>query len=174
MTGSIFVDTNVLVYARDSAHAEKQAAAMRWVDTLWREQSGRTSTQVLSELYVTLTRKLRPGMRPNEAWDEIEALLAWDPLPVDRELMIRAREVEARYRLAWWDSMIVAAAQLQDCHTLLTEDLQHGMSFGAVTVRNPFVSRAAEVPAPYVGETGIARRHRPRGRPRKSGALAAG
>jgi predicted nucleic acid-binding protein len=174
MTGSIFVDTNVLVYARDCAHPHKQAAAMRWVDALWREQSGRTSMQVLSELYVTLTRKLRPGMRPNEAWDDIEALLAWDPLPIDRELMIRAREVEARYRLAWWDSTIVAAAQLQDCQTLLTEDLQHGMSFGVVTVRSPFVDRAEEAPAPYATETGIARRHRPRGRPRKSAVRAAG
>lgn len=167
MTGNIFVDTNVLVYARDAAHPEKHGAALRWVDVLWREHTGRTSMQVLSELYVTLTRKLKPGMRPDEAWDDIEALLAWDPLTVDRELLVRAREVEVRYRLAWWDSMIVAAAQLQDCRTLLTEDLQDGMCFGSVTVRSPFVDRVEESPESYARETGIARRHRPRGRPRK-------
>ena len=62
MPGAIFVDTNVLVYARDASRPEKQAAAMEWLAQIWREQSGRTSMQVLSELYVTLTRKLRPGM----------------------------------------------------------------------------------------------------------------
>ena len=167
MTATIFVDTNVLVYARDAAHPDKQALALGWLDRLWREQSGRTSIQVLSELYVTLTRKLKPGMRAEEAWDDIEALLAWDPQPVDRDLLIRAREIEGRYRLAWWDSMIVAAAQLQDCDTLLTEDLQDGMAFGNVTIRSPFNLRVEEKTRSYASDTGIARRHRPRGRPRK-------
>lgn len=40
MTGAVFVDTNVLVYARDSAHRDKQAAAMRRLERLWRQQSG--------------------------------------------------------------------------------------------------------------------------------------
>jgi predicted nucleic acid-binding protein len=124
--------------------------------------------QVLSEFYVTLTRKLKPGMRGEDAWDDVQALLAWDPQPVDRELLSRARKVETRYRIGWWDSLIVAAAQLQDCTTLLTEDLQDSMVFDHVTVQNPFRQRTEEPPVHYAIESGIARRHRRPGRPRKS------
>ena len=110
MTGGIFVDTNVFVYARDTAQGEKHARAVEWLERIWRDQTGRTSMQVLSELYVTLTRKLRPGLTADAEWDDIEALLAWNPFPTDRDLITRARRVEARYRTNWWDGLIVAAA----------------------------------------------------------------
>ena len=42
-----------------------------------------------------------------------QALSAWTPLPTDEALLRGAREVERRYKLAWWDSMAVAAAQIQ-------------------------------------------------------------
>ncbi len=172
MTGAVFVDTNVLVYARDAAHPDKQAMAAHWLDRLWRKQRGRSSHQVLNEFYVTVTRKLKPGMRAEDAWDDVETLLAWDPQPTDRELLLQARKVEQRYRLSWWDSLIVAAAQLQDCGTLLTEDLQPGMVFGEVTVRSPFQPVAEEPRTAYAADAGIARRHRPRGRPRKRSSAA--
>jgi predicted nucleic acid-binding protein len=168
MTGPVFVDTNVFVYARDTAQPAKQAPASEWIERLWREQSGRTSIQVLNELYVTLTRKLKPGLAGEAAWDDIEALLAWDPQPVTGALLVEARRIEQRFQLSWWDSTIVAAARLQDCATLLSEDLQPGMRFGQVVVVSPFETRAAEQPARYEGVPGgVARRHRPRGRPRK-------
>ena len=167
MPATIFVDTNVFVYARDAASPQKQVAAKEWLARLWREQSGRTSMPVLSELYVTLTRELRPGLSTEDAWDDIEALLAWDPLPVNREVLARAHALAKRFRLSWWDGMVVAAAELQNCDTLLTEDLQDGMRFGQVTVRNPFNFDVAESPAEYAAEFTIAKRHRPRGRPRR-------
>ena len=61
------------------------------------------------------------------------------PMPTDPRLLIQARDVENRYRISWWDSLIVAAAQLQDCATLLTEDLQHGQVIEGVRVVNPFL-----------------------------------
>src|SRR5262245_49445828 len=112
MTEKAFVDTNVFVYAFDTAHRAKQATAAAMLDVLWREQSGRTSMQVLNELYVTLTRKLSRKIAPESAWDIVVSLAAWDPQPVDRELLVRWREIEQRYRLSWWDSLVVAAAQL--------------------------------------------------------------
>jgi predicted nucleic acid-binding protein len=168
MTGGIFVDTNVFVYARDTAQGEKHARAVEWLERIWRDQTGRTSMQVLSELYVTLTRKLRPGLTADAAWDDIEALLAWNPFPTDRDLITRARRVEARYRTNWWDGLVVAAAQLQDCDLLLSEDFQDGMQFGTVTVVSPFRLRAMEQQAAYAEESGIARRHRRPGRPARA------
>src|SRR5258705_2735210 len=111
MTATVFVDTNVFVYARDAGEPVKQMVAADWIARLWREQRGRTSVQVLSEYYVTTTRKLSPGMKPDEAWDDIQSLLAWQPCPIDRDLLERAREVERRYRLGWSDSLIMGTAQ---------------------------------------------------------------
>ena len=165
MSGVVFVDTNILVYARDTSERVKQATAAEWLERLWRTQSGRTSMQVLSEYYVTVTRKLRPGMRPDDAWDDVQSLLAWEPLAIDRELLSAAREVERRYRVSWWDSLIVGAAQLQDCDVLLSEDLQAGARFGSVTICNPFLTKVEESQIAYRART--LTRHRSPGRPRK-------
>jgi hypothetical protein len=80
--------------------------------------------------------------------------------------MTRAREVERRHALSWWDSLIVAAAEQQNCALLLTEDLQDGFVCGTVTVRNPFVQRVAEEHARYAEVLKPRSRHPRRGRPR--------
>jgi predicted nucleic acid-binding protein len=164
MTAPVFVDTNVLVYARDPREKKKQPLAARWIAHLWQERTGRISMQVLSEYYVTVTRKLRPGVDAAEAWDDVSAYLAWRPQAIDADLLHRAREIQQRYGLSWWDSMVVGSAQMQDCALLLTEDLQDGAAYGSVTVRSPFTLSAEEPRAGYrvpPSET----MHRPRGRP---------
>ena len=168
MTAPVFVDANVFVYARDPRDAAKQARAADWLAHLWRERTGRTSAQVISEYYVTVTRKLAPRIAPAEAWDYANALFAWRPQPIDEALLARAREVETRYRLGWWDSMVVAAAQLQGCALLLTEDLQDGAVLGGVTVRSPFKAEVGQPAAIYAVGAAAKSRHPPRGRPKRS------
>jgi predicted nucleic acid-binding protein len=172
MTAAVFVDTNVFVYAGDPHDPVKKATAEALLRELWIEQRGRTSVQVLSEYYATVTRKLKPGLTADEAWEKVDGLLEWEPQPIDRRLLMQARDVERRYRLSWWDSMIVAAAQLQNCAALLTEDLQHGLVCGTVTIRNPFIATVAEQPVEYAVTPRPQSRHRPRGRPRLTHAVA--
>lgn len=167
MSVPIFVDTNIFVYAQQANELRRQPIAAEWLDQLWQEQLGRTSMQVLSEYYVTVTRKIKPAMAAAEAWDEIRNLLTWNPHPTDLELMLRAREIEQRYRLSWWDSMIVAAAQVQNCAVLLTEDLQDGAVYGGVTVRNPFTLGVSEALATYTVAPARIPGHPRRGRPRR-------
>lgn len=165
MSELAFVDTNVFVYARDGRDAPRQQRAANWIAKLWQERCGRTSTQVLSEYYFTVTHKLTPRVALAEAWDDVRALLAWKPQSIDAAVLGRAREVEARWRLSWWDSMVVAAAQIQGCSLLLTEDLQDGALFGDVTVRSPFTFQAHEPLALYAAVPPAVSRHRARGRP---------
>lgn len=122
----------------------------------------------MNEYYVTLTRKLDPGLTPDDAWDDVQALLAWEPQPADPDLLLLARGIERRYRLSWWDAMIVAAAQVQNCPLLLTEDLQNGLVCGGVTIRDPFDTHVAEptATARYEPEPVPVSRHRRPGRPR--------
>jgi predicted nucleic acid-binding protein len=169
MSTLVFVDTNVLIYAYDAADRLKSTRSREWLTRLWRDRSGRTSMQVLSECYANLTRKLR--LPAEAAWDDVAAFFAWRPVPVDESVLRRARDIQRRYQTSWWDSLIVAAAQVQDCHLLLSEDLQDGMVFGTLAVRSPFSSVLEEPLAPYTVER-AAPLHRPRGRPKRA-ALAA-
>lgn len=165
MATLVFVDANVFVYARDPRERQKQPLAAAWIERLWRERCGRTSVQVLTEFYLTVTRKFRSPVPPDDAWDDVTSLLAWQPQPADEALLRRAREVERRHRLSWWDSMVVAAAQLQDCALLLTEDLHDGAEYGSLTVRSPFTLDVEQERAVYAVASAVAL-HRPRGRPR--------
>lgn len=166
MSALVFVDTNIFVYAHQANEPVKQPLAVEWLEQLWREQLGRTSTQVLNEYYVTVTRKIKPPLSPADAWGEIRNLAAWKPQPTDFELMSHGHEIQQRYRLSWWDSLVVAAAQLQNCALLLSEDLQDNAMYGGVTVRNPFHVGVAEAMATYTAKPLIAAKHRRRGRPR--------
>jgi len=138
MTGLVFVDTTVLLYARDAAHPRKQERAASWMDYLWHHRKGRLSYQVLQEFYITVTSKLTPGMSKAVARSEVRTLLAWDPIAVDEAVMEKAWMIQDRHGLSWWDALIMAAAQLSGCTSLLTENLQEGQTVGDVQVVNPF------------------------------------
>lgn len=86
MTDMVFVDTNVLVYSRDASEPQKQEQAMAWMAHLWGTRQGRLSFQVLQEFYVTVTHKLKPGLDPESARNDVRSLLAWHPLSVDARI----------------------------------------------------------------------------------------
>ena len=134
----VFVDTNVLVYARDAGEATKQPQATAWLDHLWRSRTGRLSYQVLQEFYVTVTRKLDPGLTPTEARADARNLLAWQPVAVDDEVLLAAWSLEDRHSLSFWDALIIAAARAAGCQRLLSEDLSDGAVYDGVEVVNPF------------------------------------
>jgi predicted nucleic acid-binding protein len=71
-----FVDTNVLVYARDASEGAKQVSAQRWLEYLWRSRRGRLSHQVLDEYYVLVTEKLKPGLDREQARADVRNLMA--------------------------------------------------------------------------------------------------
>jgi hypothetical protein len=99
-------------------------------------------------------------------------LFAWDPQPIDAALLTRTREIEQRWQFSWWDAMVVAAAQLQGCTLLLTENLQDGAQYGGVTVHSPFTHDVREPVPAYAVAPAVRPRHRGRGRPRKQPAPA--
>lgn len=144
MIATVFVDSNVLIYAVDVGNPRKQAAARQWREELWRSRRGRTSFQVLQEFYVKVTRK-SPGARL-EARAEVRDLLAWEPVVVDGAVVQRAWKVQDRYHFSFCDALIVAAAQSVPCRYLLTEDLQADQDLDGVMVINPFLHSPSSLP----------------------------
>ncbi|HET8701115.1 MAG TPA: PIN domain-containing protein [Nitrococcus sp.] len=141
MTARYFVDTNVLVYARDSSEPDKQRLASQWLRALWQNRNGCLSFQVLKEYYLVVTQRLSQGMTAEEARADIRDLLAWEPVVMDTAVLENAWLAQDRFRFSWWDALIVAAAQRAGCRYLLTEDLQNGQNLDGVTVLNPFEVR---------------------------------
>ncbi len=133
-----FVDTNVLVYAYDADAGDKHAAARAWMQALWDDESGRLSTQVLQEFYVTVTRKLGRLLSPRSAREVVATYRAWPVHRPDVDDVVAATELEERHHLSFWDSLIIVSARRSGAHTLLTEDLQEGRRFDELEVVSPF------------------------------------
>src|SRR5687768_11240737 len=167
MTVRCFVDASVLLQARDGRDPLKQARAMEWLDRLWQQRSGRTSVQVLAEFYVMATRGVSSPVPEDLAWDDVNRYLSWLPQDTNEALLRRAREIERRHHLGWWDSTVVAAALLQNCLILHTAQLPDVAVFGALAVRDPY-SSVLEEPAGEYAVPGAVSLHRARGRPRKA------
>jgi len=148
MNGPIFVDTNLLVYSRDSSEAIKQKAAAAWMSYLWDSRLGRLSFQVLHEYYITVTRKLTPGLSREQARSDVRDLLAWNPVQNSPAILDIAWAIEDRYRLSWWDALIAGSALVSGCRILLTEDLQHEMFIENLRLLNPFRVSPESLDAP--------------------------
>jgi predicted nucleic acid-binding protein len=138
MTARCFVDSNVLVYARDLSEPDKQERATLWIESLGRAGAGRLSYQVLVEAYSALTRPNKPRMPTATARKYIANFHHWCPLAVGHSVIEAAWEVQDRFSFNWWDCLIIAAAHLSDCGYILTEDLQHGQYLDGLFVLDPF------------------------------------
>jgi predicted nucleic acid-binding protein len=135
---TVFVDSNILIYSQDATDPRKQKQAFDWLEYLWRARTGKISFQVLREVYVNLTRKVALPVPAERAQNLVRQFMVWNPRPEDAGFFEVAWDIEAKFKLSWWDSMIVAAAQVSECRFLLSEDLQDGMSLSQLTVVNPF------------------------------------
>lgn len=132
-----FVDTNVLLYAVGTAadEAPKTTVARSILD----RDDLVLSTQVLQEFYAQATRPSRVDpVAHDTAVALIESWLRFRVVETSVQLVLDALATKRRWQLSYWDAAIVEAARTGGCPTLLSEDLQSGMNFAGVTVKNPF------------------------------------
>lgn len=132
----VFVDTNVLVYAFDDSEPKKQLTAERLLENETREIF--VSTQVLQELYVALTKGRQPITSPEIAERAVREAAAYSVVQVDVPLVVSAIAASRKYRLSFWDALIVRAAAQAGCGALLSEDLNDGQALEGVQIENPF------------------------------------
>jgi predicted nucleic acid-binding protein len=137
MPDKFFVDTNSLLYAHDSSAGERHRRARALIEHLWDTRSGVLSTQVLQEFAVNLRRKVDPPVDSGEVRDIIADYLTWTVVTNGGEAILAALDLERRYQLSFWDSLIIAAAQSAGVNVLYSEDLGDGQRYGTVTVVNP-------------------------------------
>ncbi|HEY9420749.1 MAG TPA: PIN domain-containing protein [Thermoanaerobaculia bacterium] len=97
------------------------------------------STQVLQEFYATVTRKFSSRVPESVILFAMHDFTDFPTVQISVPVIFDAIELCRRFRLSFWDSLIVQAAMVAGCSRLLTEDLQHQMRIGDLVVENPFL-----------------------------------
>ena len=140
MSGKFFLDTNLFVYATDKNEPVKRSIALELIREVTVNCGGVIRYQVMHEFFNVVLNKTPRKMRHEEAQQFLETVFRqMEPVPSSFALVSEAIRIQDRYRLSWYDSLIVSAAQQAGCDILYSEDLQHGQQFGPVTVQNPFL-----------------------------------
>ena len=134
-----FVDTNILVYAEDRDAGTKREQALDLLLDCWKSGDGVVSVQVLKEFYVTVTRKLRSPMHPDQAERIVAEYLTWRVVDSDSELLRNGIRLSQSASLSLWDALIVEAALRCSCDRLYSEDLSDGQCFGQLEIVNPLL-----------------------------------
>lgn len=139
MSNKRLIDTNVLVYAYDFSEPEKQAAAAAALDKLDGTDSGVLSTQILSEFFVVVTRKMAAPLTIDEAAERVENLSRlWPVAEVSPLVVIEAIRGVRVHQLSFWDALIWATAKLNQIQVILSEDFNSGHTLEGVGFVNPF------------------------------------
>src|SRR5512139_1506495 len=120
--GEQFFDTNVLLYLLSGEDAKADRAEVLIAG------GGVVSVQVLNEFAAVASRKLRM------AWPEVREILAQvravcRVVPLDVETHDGGLILAERWRLPFYDALIVASALRAGCSVLCSEDFQDGRVF---------------------------------------------
>jgi predicted nucleic acid-binding protein len=138
MTGErlVFVDTNVVIYARDPSAGHRHATARLWLDQLARSKTMILNMQVLNELTRWILRKEQAAIAvAREAVDMLREFGETSLTPEDVDL---AWDVRAKLGYQWFDCLLIAAAANAGCTHFLSEDMGHETRYGDLTIINPF------------------------------------
>jgi predicted nucleic acid-binding protein len=140
MNGRFFLDTNVFVYSFDASAPAKARRARQLIGRAVVTGKGIVSYQVAQEFFNVALRRFAQPMAVAEAEQYLATVFR--PLTVvhsSQTLFAEALRLNDRYRLSWYDALIVAAAIEGQCSLLYSEDLQHGQRFSDLQVENPFL-----------------------------------
>jgi predicted nucleic acid-binding protein len=110
------------------------------VEGLWATGNGILSTQVLQEFCATARRKISKPLSLDDTHRVIREYLAWEVVVNTPASVLDALRMEARYKVSFWDALILTAAGHAGAETVYSEDLSHGQRYGSVRVENPFIA----------------------------------
>ena len=137
MPARSFFDTNVLAYTDDHDSPTKQSRALALFEEARRTGTGVVSTQVMQEYFVTVTRKL--GIPVDVARRKVELFARLGLVVIDLADVLAAIDLHRLHQIAFWDALVVRAAQRANCSVLYTEDMQHGRRIDGLSILNPFL-----------------------------------
>ena len=136
MRDKVFLDTNIIIYAYSDDEPQKQEIANNILEEYECQIS--ISTQVINELSNNLFRKFKLNAKAVEA----VVLELNDNFPIvdfNLQTQLKAIKIKERYKLQFYDSMILATALENGCNIIYSEDMQNGQIIeNQLTIINPF------------------------------------
>jgi len=94
---------------------------------------------VLQELAVNLRRKAGRPLDARATREIVADYLSWQVVANDGESVVEALDLEQRYKISFWDALIIQAASAAGARVLYSEDLSHGQRYGETHVVNPLL-----------------------------------
>ena len=145
--GTVFLDTNIFVYAFLASEPRKRSKAVELIEACLGSGRGSVSYQVVQEFANVARKKFASSLSASDCKAFIDAAMQ----PLNRVasstgLVHSALDLQDELRYSFYDCLMVAAALQSDADTLYTEDLQHWQLVrGTLRIVNPFLDVANEV-----------------------------
>jgi len=139
MSDRFFLDTNIFVYSFDKSAPKKAVRSSELIQRAIETGQGIVSYQVVQEFFNLALRRFAQPMSIDDAEQYLSTVFR--PLVAVHSsisLYAEALRIQAKNKLAWYDSLIIASAVAGECRILYSEDFQHGQRFGELRIENPF------------------------------------
>ncbi len=139
MQDKAFFDTNILIYAYSEDEKFKQNIAQNILEKY--EKNIIISKQVINELINVLFKKFK--LSPDDIENVVLELDSiFSIVDFDLTTQIKALRLKGRYKLQFYDALIVATAIENGCSILYSEDMQHDQVIDeSITILNPFIAK---------------------------------
>jgi len=130
----VFADSNILLYLLSDDIAKKTIAKQIL------KSYPVISTQAISENINVLFKKFQLGSEETEQHKNL-LLVYCRVVPLIPSTIDEAFKLRKQYHLNWYDCTILAAALLDDCNVIYSEDMQHLQYINKkLKIINPFLT----------------------------------
>lgn len=136
----LFVDTNVLVYAKDTTAPSKMRQAQAWMAAVIAADALVLSAQSLREFYWNVLKMDRSAAAVAALRAETARLDAYVPDLLRLDRLDEGWAIQDRHKLAFYDSLLIASALAAECEVFLSEDMSNGQKVETLAIVNPFTT----------------------------------
>ena len=134
----VTIDSNIWAYAFMEGDDRRSVVAKSLIESYKRSRNKIIiSTQIVNEVCNVMLKK--GGVNSSDVIGYIDYLYTKSSVALIQESSMRlAVQLRVDKSLFFWDSLIVAIALENDCDTLYSEDMQHGLKIKQLHIVNPF------------------------------------
>ena len=131
------IDTNILVYAVDSAYPEKKKVCEKLVSSIFEgKQMAAVTNQILAEFVWVATRKMQNPLSREDAALFVNAVMSsiyWKVLNYTGDTVCKALDSS----VVFWDGLIIETLKENGVRGIITENTRDFSGQGII-VHNPF------------------------------------
>ena len=133
------LDSNILVYAYDKSETKKHPIARELVKERWKKEDTVLSIQNLAEFYSVITSKIERPLEIDKAKQIVlDYINGFEILHYSEKTIVEAINVQAIYKIPFWDALIVGTMEENSIDTIITENEKDFKKVKWIKTINPF------------------------------------